>query len=275
MNKVVVDPPSIDDLVENHGWSRDVVVRLSAVGWDYEKFLNTDLWSRRYLNEGQLWGQGPSDVAKYLISSADLDPGSKIFELGPGYGRDMLYLAEEGNHTIHGIENAIDALSAASAKIHDYIAQGSVAITIGDIKKTPLLRHDFHDAAMAHRVFHLFKPEQRKQIAARLASTLKPNGLLVLSSRCPSDYNDKQMEWIEEGVSAKYTLGDRAGHEVNFINEEIYVDTFGEYFNIVSFQEGEEIESMSNSNEKSCFLTMVAHKKTPEEIAAFHQHSPA
>lgn len=226
-------------------------------------FENLDFWSRRYIDEGHIWGDDGSLTAQMLAEKlAESDDASvkTILEVGFGYGRDIKELAIQG-HKIVGIETASAALHESANQVGRYLQSGQVQLLLGDFNHTNYLKKDF-DAVTCHRTLHLWGNNGLvRAFANKTASVLKDNGLLVVSARNEKDFNPDQMVMIAPNL-AEYK--DRPGHQISFWNEARFHETFGKKFEILECIHGVEIESQKNPVD-SHFTLMIARKK-PELI---------
>lgn len=218
-----------------------------------------DFWSRRYLDEGHIWGDDGSITAQILAEKlAESDDASvkTILEVGFGYGRDIKELAIQG-HKIVGIETASAALHEAANQVGRYLQSGQVQLLLGDFNHTNYLKRDF-DAVSCHRTLHLWGNNGLvRAFANKTASVLKDHGLLAVSARNLDDFNPEQMVMIGNNL-AEYKA--RPGHQISFWNEERFRETFSKKFDILEFHHGVEIEAQKNPVD-SHFTLMIARKK--------------
>ncbi|MCJ7610001.1 class I SAM-dependent methyltransferase [Candidatus Bathyarchaeota archaeon] len=65
-------------------------------------------WERRYLNEKQIWGQNPSELAQaavhYIQENRSSSESLLITDIGCGYGRDAIYLSQTLKSQVLGVD---------------------------------------------------------------------------------------------------------------------------------------------------------------------------
>lgn len=256
--------------------ARDIISRLRDAGipeeqlnsikadhWTPETLESLDPWSRRYLEGGHLWGDAPSSCGEFLLDT--LPPDSLILDLGCGYGRDSKAYTEYG-HRVLAVDMSQIAAIDAGAQLEDSITEGRAGILRADFIRAPILQEKF-DAVSTHRMFHLPDPSEINALVNRISGALRANGLLVLTARSPKDFNEEQMDMIDEKTAV---YKDRPAHRVNFYDEERLKNTLSDHFTDFSFQHGEEIESIGNYDKDgnpvmSHYLRVIARKKTDAE----------
>lgn len=198
-----------------------------------------DFWSNRYLREGEIWLNKPSLTALFLSQS--LPPGSKIFEIGFGYGRDLVYLAGQG-FQVSGIERSEVGVKMARNQLMKQSSGFGQDLMQGDFLEA-VLPSEIYDAVICHRVVHLLTEDGHvSTFENKVAQILKPQGMLLISARDP------------RGVKPE-----RKGHNVEFWDEQRFQSVFGRDFEISEFIQGEEIESASNP--VSTFFTMMVARR--------------
>lgn len=228
---------------------------------------DTNLWDRRYLEEGHIWGDEPSQTAS-LLSENLHDTSQHVLEVGFGYGRDLIEMAKHG-HQIVGVETAAAGLTEATRQLRKYIDSGQAHLILGEFSRAPIPARQY-DAIFSHRMLHLLGDNGLvRAFANRAANILKPGGRLYVSARDPRDFNPEQMKWLDkEQTTAEYTIKGREGHRISFWNAARFEKIFGNRFDIHSVIEGEEIEAQSNPDKMSKYSIMIARKKneldTPE-----------
>ena len=212
-------------------------------------------WDERYQKEGHPWGDNQSPAATLLMQH--LKPPANIFEIGYGYGRDLLALARAGYH-VSGIDESAIGKQEAQRQFR-----------AENLKKPTLLKGDFtkatlpadtYDGLLSHRTLHLITDRSLVVAFAQgAARILKPGGLAVISARDPRDFNPQQMAWMGDGL-AKYTLPGRAGHVISFWDEGRFRDVFGQHFADFEFVQASEIEAIANPGAQSNITIMLTKK---------------
>ncbi len=102
-----------------------------------------------------------------------LEPGATVLDLGSGVGLlGLLLEALERGHRTHGIE--WDERKVAFAQ---RIRSGTSTVQQGDIFKAPWPEAD---VVVLVDVLHYFPPEVQRDLLRRIASHLKPEGVLYL-----------------------------------------------------------------------------------------------
>ncbi|MBN8521022.1 MAG: class I SAM-dependent methyltransferase [Alphaproteobacteria bacterium] len=229
----------------------------SAVASAPVKGGELDFWSKRYSEEGHIWGDEPSETALQLLNR--LDPVSKVLEIGFGYGRDLNEIIKHG-HFITGIELAAVGLTMANSELRQHVEAGKANLILGDFSRIDLNK-DSMDGVLSHRTLHLLGNNGLvRAFTSHAARVLKPNGLLVVSARDQRDFNEDQMFKREDGF-VEYK--NRPGHVISLWDKERFKSTFSRDFDIVGFKEGEEIESQKNPV-PSYFTIMVAKRKSSD-----------
>ncbi|MCB1680348.1 MAG: class I SAM-dependent methyltransferase [Rhodospirillales bacterium] len=267
---------STRDLVEAI-LARDIITRLKESGvseeqlagiraeyWKPEILEQLDPWSRRYLEGGHLWGDDPSTCGQYLLDT--LPPSSSVIDLGCGYGRDSLALAENG-HNVLAVDISQIAVLDAATQLEEAIKAGYAGVMRANFIRAPILQGAF-DAVSTHRMFHLPDPREIKALTNRIAGVLKSKGTLVLSARSPEDFNPDQMDRIDANTAV---YKHRPTHRVNFYDEDRLIGVLSDRFTDFAFERGQEIESIGNLDASgapimSSYIRVVARKKTDAEF---------
>jgi len=176
-----------------------------------------DYWDSRFLREGYIWSEKPSESAKYanrLFNKYDI---IDLLILGIGYGRNSLPFLESG-YNVSGIEiseAAIELLKKTDLSNKIKIFNGSILdMPFEDIK---------YDAIFSFNVFHLFNRKDRQTVIDKCKSQLKPNGLIFFTviSELESGYGD--------GIKIEENTFEKKGKPVHFFTDEDLKQHFSKF----------------------------------------------
>jgi cyclopropane fatty-acyl-phospholipid synthase-like methyltransferase len=141
------------------------------------------VWNKAYTSEKKIWGEKPSELAHFAVSY--LKQSSRfqgisdlyILDLGCGYGRDAVYLANHLPCYILGLDDSEKAISLAS----DFISQKLK-------KRIELLCYDFthvsdkYDVILASNLYQILNKETRIKLIDTVKRCLKTNGIFLMST---------------------------------------------------------------------------------------------
>lgn len=197
-------------------------------------------WNEVYWNEGHIWGEQESHTAERL--NDHLNPGSRVFDIGYGYGRDILFLVQQG-HRVNGVELSAIALQQAYSALEKYAASDNAHVMLGQFAALELI-DEYYDAALSHCTFEfLNSPGQDRAYAQKAAHLLRANGtLFVTVCSDPSCYK----------------RGDLKSHW----DKERFEQVFGAQFNIHGFEESQETEILDSRTVTFPTLMMKATRKS-------------
>jgi ubiquinone/menaquinone biosynthesis C-methylase UbiE len=121
----------------------------------------------------------------WVVSLLDLEPGSRVLEIGFGPGiaiREAARIASRG--TVVGVDHSTVMLRQASRRNASAIRDGGVQLHLGSADALPLLDAPFDRIHAVNS--HGFWPEPRRTLKV-LCGLLAPGGWLALASqpRCP------------------------------------------------------------------------------------------
>ena len=179
-------------------------------------------WEARYVKDGRLWGDGPSELARLAVARLRpyATPDLRILDVGCGYGRDARYLAAELGCRVLGLDPSPAAVAAArkarSAGLELEYAAGDLASLASDAEHAGP-----YDVVFVGNVYHLLGPIGRREFAAALAAAARPGGLLFLSTLSPRDpqhyavgqaVSGEERSWVEH-VYLHFCTADELAHD--------------------------------------------------------------
>jgi SAM-dependent methyltransferase len=145
-------------------------------------------WNKTYVSGKKVWGDKPSELAvyacNYLKESSQFRNKSDIYilDLGCGYGRDDIFLAQNLPCHILALDNSEKAIE---------MARESIPKTL--LKRIELLCYDFtyvtdqYDVIFVANLYHLLHPDERERLMTTIQRCLRKDGLLFLSTFSTSD----------------------------------------------------------------------------------------
>jgi cyclopropane fatty-acyl-phospholipid synthase-like methyltransferase len=146
------------------------------------------VWDKAYTNDKKVWGEKPSELAhfavNYLKQSSKFHAKSDLFvlDMGCGYGRDAVYMANHLPCHILGLDNSEKAISLAK----DFISEKMK-------KRIELLCYDFthvsdkYDVIMASNLYQIINKETRASLIETVKRCLKADGLFFMSTLSIND----------------------------------------------------------------------------------------
>lgn len=144
-------------------------------------------WDNTYITSRHVWGDRPSELAvftgDYLRVIRVQYENMEILDVGCGYGRDALYLAQSVKSKVLGIDNAREAIKMARKALVGDI-ESRVKFRCCDFKK--VTGHEF-DIVFASNLYQLLDIEERRSFRDMIKRSLKRNGMLFLSALSTSD----------------------------------------------------------------------------------------
>ena len=136
-------------------------------------------WDAEYSKNRRISGERPSELAleaaKKLIKSKGRP--IRVLDVGCGYGRDTVYLAKSLGFRVLGIDVSEKAIELARENAADALA-----------REAEFKAMDFHelnsifDVIMVSNLYHLLKPQGRRDLATHAARLLAPGGKLFLNA---------------------------------------------------------------------------------------------
>jgi cyclopropane fatty-acyl-phospholipid synthase-like methyltransferase len=152
-------------------------------GKEYSMPYQRTPWNKTYTNENKIWGDKPSPLAVYtcniLKENSYFKQAANIFmlDLGCGYGRDAVYLAQNLPGHILGLDNSEKAIEIALEYIPKNLAS-----------RIELLCYDFthvndkFDVILVANLYHVLPPDERIKLRDTIKRCLKKDGLVFLNT---------------------------------------------------------------------------------------------
>ena len=230
--------------------------------------MSTLDWQKRFLEEGRLWGDQQSPVGELV--HALTRPGSRLLEIGFGYGRDLAYLSRAGRICV-GLESLDQAVPDNVCMLRDL--PDITCLREDDLANFPP-QFGWFDGVYAHRVLHLFSDVQLEALKRLIQAVALPGAPVVLSARNSDGFRPEQMEWIGDNC-ARYTIAGRQDHTIEFWNERRFEDVFGTMLTNLTFLQSAEQESISNNI--SCPITIMSARRPrlPDIIGEYVIRAPS
>lgn len=139
-------------------------------------------WDKEYESYERVWGEGPSELAKaavrYLREHQPNTDVLNILDIGCGYGRDAFYFSDNCSCSILGIDISEKAIGIASKAVLKG-QKGDVRFQCCDFTE---LNEGKYDIVVVSNLYQVLKKDEREVLRKAAMTTLKPNGLLFLST---------------------------------------------------------------------------------------------
>ncbi len=135
-----------------------------------------------------MWGEGPGQLAlltaNFLKQSTFFKNTRDIFllDLGCGYGRDAIYLAQNLPCHILALDSSSRAITMARAKLPQNLEK-RVELLCWDFNRLT----DRYDVIFVSNLYHLLKPDDRAALRDIIRRRLNRAGMLFLSTLSVKD----------------------------------------------------------------------------------------
>lgn len=138
---------------------------------------NKKAWDNVFKEHGRVFDTVHTDVETL---AQDLKPadGKRIFDLGSGSGRHVVYLAKEG-FDVYGFDYAEQGITMTREWLD--AENVSADLKVGDMTQPLPYEDDFFDAVISIQVIHHAYLETVEAIISELARILKPNGEILIT----------------------------------------------------------------------------------------------
>lgn len=131
----------------------------------------------------KIMDRGNHPMALHAVGSLDLEPGSRVLDLGFGGGVSIaLMLAHEPSCRVVGVDMSGSMVRHARARFESAITSGALRLEEGSVEALPLDDASV-DAALSNNTVY-FWPDLERGLA-ELHRVLRPGGSLVLGIRPP------------------------------------------------------------------------------------------
>jgi ubiquinone/menaquinone biosynthesis C-methylase UbiE len=213
----------------------------------------TEYWNSRYQVQGRIYGEEPSELAKWALHNGVLAQKQRLLETGCGTGRNSIFFAKYGLE-VTGVDFSPVALELA--RKDSQAANVTVNWLSGDMTNLRgLLQPGAFDAAFSNFCLHLFSCEERTSAVQEIHRLLADNGVLVASLLSTSDADYKK------GAELAYnTFELEQGKPHHFFTRE-EIEKLFMAFEIEHLEEAPEMEVIVSATRKTMFWRLVARKR--------------
>ncbi|HSW58241.1 MAG TPA: class I SAM-dependent methyltransferase [Dehalococcoidales bacterium] len=170
-----------------------------------------NFWNTTYTRQKKVWGDQPSQLAAYTCNTLKESTRFKnhkdlfILDLGCGYGRDSVFLAQNLPCHILGLDSSEKAIEIAREHIPKTL-KNRIELLCFDFSRV----NDKYDIIFCASLYHVLRPDEREKLRETIQRCLKKEGLLFLST---FSIRDPQ----------HYGKGQTAENEKNAFIDEIYL----------------------------------------------------
>ncbi len=173
-------------------------------------------WEKRFLSEGSIWSEMPSNTATHACKLFSVNGIKKILIPGVGYGRNSKVFSGAG-YDVAGIE--ISDIALDLAKIYD----PPTTLYNGSVLEVQFRENSF-DAIYCFNVLHLFREKERVLFINKCYRELKENGFIYFVVFSEEESSFGQGEEVENN-----TFESKPGRPVHYFTEDDLIQQFGDF----------------------------------------------
>jgi ubiquinone/menaquinone biosynthesis C-methylase UbiE len=139
---------------------------------------------------GNRMAQGNTFDASWTVSLLNIEPDSRILEIGFGPGVSTQYAAEKASKGfVAGIDHSETMVQAARRRNAAAVKAGRMDLKQGDVASLPYPDESFDKAFSIHSIYFWAKPDD---CLKELRRVLKPGGLLATTILPKDKWGDRQ-----------------------------------------------------------------------------------
>jgi ubiquinone/menaquinone biosynthesis C-methylase UbiE len=143
-------------------------------------------------------------AARWTVSLLDIQPDSRVLEIGFGPGVSTQYAAAEASHGfVVGIDHSKTMVQAARKRNAEAIRSGRMDLREGDVASLPHADEYFDTAFSIHSIYFWTRPVD---CLKELRRVLKPGGLLAITIQPKDKWNELQRR--ESNLRTLYVSSD-------------------------------------------------------------------
>ncbi len=174
--------------------------------------MNT-FWEDRFLQEGRIWGDSPSNTAAIACGLFLRDHAGSVLVPGCGYGRNAEYFHRNG-FQVTGIEESGEALRLAERDNPGILYRhGSVLDMPFDDRR--------YDAVYCFNVLHLFGKRDRDLFVDRCVNQLAEGGVMFFAV-----FSEKESSYGKGTKVEENTFESKPGRIVHYYTEYDLISQF-------------------------------------------------
>ena len=160
-------------------------------------------WDDAYRTDQRVWGDKPSELAafacRHLQGIKSSGKAIGILDIGCGYGRDAIYLANNLNCRVLGIDNSSEAIEMARKALPADL-ESRVTFQCCDFRQ---MADGKFDIIFASNFYQLLKKDERQDLRDTVNKKLKPGGTFFLSTFSTGDPEHfGQGQHIEDDINS-------------------------------------------------------------------------
>lgn len=167
-----------------------------ATGWKIcgmEQQTRLEKFRERYVNGETPWDgdQPPPEVIGYVAHN----PAGRALDLGCGYGRTCIYLAQHGWQA-HGVDFVPEAIAGANQRAAEKGVMEQVRFFVGPVNELPFLQQPY-DLIVDVGCMHGLPPAELRGYRDEVTRLLTPGGVYLLFAHL-AETADESERWITE-----------------------------------------------------------------------------
>ena len=176
---------------------------------DSSQYLESSILQYESIYGEDFVSPGGREVASELIASMELDPGSRVLDVGCGLGGSAFLMARDFDLQVDAIDLSRNMLALAEQKLAASGLSDRVNLQWGDCLELDCCAQ--YDAIYSRDVFlHI---ADKAHLFERLYAAMRPGGRLLFTDYCcgPKPWSDEFDEYVQKRGYCLHTTGEYAG----------------------------------------------------------------